>query len=226
MGKKKNQEARNKINLAARKLFAQKGYSNTTTKDIADEAGCEKTLVQYYFPKKDDFMTFFLEDMLNHTDTYIEKKGLKKNNYFGNLMFIGLVHYAYLLNSENMKVLTIDIISNRFLTEVMIDMDINWATNYMKFVPDDEQDDWEDNIAMIMGGAYELIFRKMSKGKNISPRELIEKSIMLHMTAQGISTDETNKVIKNEVLNDDELNDFVQYLDEILFTDSYPVMKN
>lgn len=42
-----------KIKEAARKVFSKKGYSATRTRDIADEAGINLALVNYYFRSKD-----------------------------------------------------------------------------------------------------------------------------------------------------------------------------
>ena len=42
-----------KIKEAARKVFLQKGYSATRTRDIADEAGINLALLNYYFRSKE-----------------------------------------------------------------------------------------------------------------------------------------------------------------------------
>ena|SRR5690554_4779719 len=44
----------NKIIMAANKLFAQKGYSATTTRDIAKEAGTNLALINYHFGSKEN----------------------------------------------------------------------------------------------------------------------------------------------------------------------------
>src|SRR5215203_1539650 len=42
-----------KIKDAARKVFTQKGYSATRTRDIAEEAGINLALLNYYFRSKE-----------------------------------------------------------------------------------------------------------------------------------------------------------------------------
>lgn len=44
----------NKIIMAANKLFTQKGYSATTTRDIAKEAGTNLALINYHFGSKEN----------------------------------------------------------------------------------------------------------------------------------------------------------------------------
>src|ERR1700760_2137664 len=48
----KETSAEEKIKEAARKLFTQKGFAATRTRDIADEAGINLALLNYYFRSK------------------------------------------------------------------------------------------------------------------------------------------------------------------------------
>ena len=42
-----------KIRAAARKIFTQKGFAATRTRDIAEEAGINLALLNYYFRSKE-----------------------------------------------------------------------------------------------------------------------------------------------------------------------------
>lgn len=74
-----------KIKEAARKVFTQKGYAATRTRDIAEEAGINLALLNYYFRSKEKlFEIVMLEKMqkffgvlapiLNDTATTLENK--------------------------------------------------------------------------------------------------------------------------------------------------------
>ncbi|MBU3742005.1 MAG: TetR/AcrR family transcriptional regulator [Candidatus Kapabacteria bacterium] len=74
-----------RIRTAARQLFVQKGFTATTTRDIAAAAGCNVALVNYYYRSKQDlFATVMIEhlrafmmgmrDMVNDTSTSLEQK--------------------------------------------------------------------------------------------------------------------------------------------------------
>src|SRR5690349_22519623 len=53
-----------KIKEAARKVFTQKGYAATRTRDIAEEAGINLALLNYYFRSKEKlFEIVILEKM-------------------------------------------------------------------------------------------------------------------------------------------------------------------
>ena len=51
-GKEKEASTEQKIKEAARKLFTQKGFAATRTRDIAEEAGINLALLNYYFRSK------------------------------------------------------------------------------------------------------------------------------------------------------------------------------
>ena len=74
-----------RIKAAARKVFHQKGYAGTRTRDIAEEAGINHAMVNYYFRSKEklfgivmlETMTFFFKGVstiLNNENTSLEQK--------------------------------------------------------------------------------------------------------------------------------------------------------
>jgi AcrR family transcriptional regulator len=66
--KKKNIDAttEEKIKEAARKIFTQKGYAATRTRDIADEAGLNLALLNYYFRSKEKLFDIIMLENLQH----------------------------------------------------------------------------------------------------------------------------------------------------------------
>ena len=74
-----------RIKTAARKVFHQKGYAATRTRDIAEEAGVNHAMVNYYFRSKEklfqmvmvETMTLFFQGVsaiLNDESTSLEEK--------------------------------------------------------------------------------------------------------------------------------------------------------
>lgn len=86
-----------KIKNAARRLFHQKGYSGTRTRDIAEEAGINLALLNYYFRSKERlFDLIMIESLegffrslrvaLNDPNTTFEEKIYRiVENYIDNL---------------------------------------------------------------------------------------------------------------------------------------------
>ena len=64
MDKEKNKEltTEEKIIDAARKLFTQNGFSATRTRDIAEEAGINLALLNYYFRSKQNLFQIIIEE--------------------------------------------------------------------------------------------------------------------------------------------------------------------
>ena len=97
MAKKKSVEVdlstEEKIKEAAKKVFLKKGYAATRTRDIAEEAGINLALLNYYFRSKEKlFDLIMLEKLekffgtiapvLNNVNTTLEQKiTLFSNNY-------------------------------------------------------------------------------------------------------------------------------------------------
>jgi len=87
-----------KIKEAARVVFLKKGYASTRTRDIAEEAGINLALLNYYFRSKEKlfelvmmekFQKFFgvIFPVVNDPATSLEQKiGLIANNYIDMLL--------------------------------------------------------------------------------------------------------------------------------------------
>jgi AcrR family transcriptional regulator len=87
-----------KIKEAARKVFMKKGYAGTRTRDIAEEAGLNLALLNYYFRSKEKLFEIVMMEkvqklfgiiapILTDTSTTLEKKiELAAGNYIAMLM--------------------------------------------------------------------------------------------------------------------------------------------
>jgi AcrR family transcriptional regulator len=87
-----------KIIGAARKLFMQKGFEGTKTRDIANEAGINLALLNYYFRSKENLFEIIMKEnmgqfmqviseIVNNEETSIQEKiELLVNNYITMLM--------------------------------------------------------------------------------------------------------------------------------------------
>ena len=87
------QTTEEKIIEAANKVFSQKGYAGTRNRDIAEEAGLNMALVNYYFRSKQKLFEIVMAENLNKffsvvlpilndsESTLIEKIGRLTDNY-------------------------------------------------------------------------------------------------------------------------------------------------
>lgn len=83
--KGKDASTEEKIKEAARTVFTQKGYSATRTRDIAEEAGINLALLNYYFRSKEKLFELVMAEkvtklfgviapIVNNSNTTIEEK--------------------------------------------------------------------------------------------------------------------------------------------------------
>jgi AcrR family transcriptional regulator len=61
----KDQSTEEKIKAAAKKLFTQKGFAATKTRDIAEEAGINLALLNYYFRSKEKLFELIMRENLS-----------------------------------------------------------------------------------------------------------------------------------------------------------------
>src|ERR1700753_2868373 len=60
----KNASTEEKIKQAARKVFTQKGYAATRTRDIAEESGYNLALINYYFRSKEKLFDIIITEQM------------------------------------------------------------------------------------------------------------------------------------------------------------------
>lgn len=220
MNNKPLYNTKKKIAITARSMFVEQGYTKTSINDIAIACGIKKTNVQRHYKKKEDFIVGFLKDILNFTDLYLADKQRKTDNFYINIYIIGQIHYAFLLTSQCMKKLTFDIVSDRYLTDIMISLDVEWAAVYMEKITPKLHADYKDYIYMIMGGAYELMYRYLASGKAISPQELQKKVMIMFLTSQGFLNIDAERLLNSYVLSDRDIKEAIEYLENNLIIDA------
>lgn len=175
MGRKPDLEKKQQIEKTARKLFVKKGFAGTSYQQIADAMGTEKSNIQRHFPKKDIFVDHFFQDLLDAAAKYC---GPGEENYFRSLYQIGVIYFAFLL-SPPMRQFTTDVLSERALTEVIIQKDMQWAAEYLSGFNLEEQPGFRDDVALVMGGVYELVYQHLAGGVDTDPRDLMSRAIEL-----------------------------------------------
>ena len=201
----------------ARRLFLEKGYAKTSYADIAAACGVEKTNVQKHFPHKDLFIDRFFEDLLDYADEFFGKRDMLPGNYYQALYLVGQIHFAFLLSTPELLRLTLDIVSDRKLTETMISQDVSWATRYLEGFSLEEQQTFADNVAVVMGGMYELLYRKLSTGTPLDPEPFQQLAMNLFVFIQGIPEEERAELFPSDLLSPDDFREAVAFLTERMF---------
>lgn len=69
---KKDISTEEKIKEAARKIFHKKGYAGTRTRDIAEEAGINLALLNYYYRSKEKLFELIFEESIAEISTSLK----------------------------------------------------------------------------------------------------------------------------------------------------------
>lgn len=108
LSRKEREKLRRKEDIikAAKQLFAERGYENTSMNAIAEKADFSKrTLYQYFENKGDLFLSAALqiyEDLVNH----LENTELTKKNGFGKIKELFFAYYEfYARNEDHFKII-------------------------------------------------------------------------------------------------------------------------
>ena len=201
-----------KIEYEARKLFLAKGFAKTSYQDIADACGVQKTNVQKHFPHKDLFIDHFFQDLLDFSDEFFATRKKLPDDYYQALYFVGQVHFAFLLSTPELQRLTLDIVSDRKLTEAMISLDVKWASAYLTGFSLEEEQTFADNVSVVMGGMYELLYRKMSAGTMVDPESFQQLAMNLFTFVQGIPREDAAKLFSPDLISEDEYAEAIAFL--------------
>ena len=115
---KKEQESSKKVSMeitilkVAEELFVEKGYSATSTVEIASKAGCNQALVHYYFRTKANLFNKILESKISFMVSafdYIDKNEL---SFTENLTKTIEMHFDALTKDKKLPIFVLNEIKN------------------------------------------------------------------------------------------------------------------
>ncbi|HVW71230.1 MAG TPA: TetR/AcrR family transcriptional regulator [Steroidobacteraceae bacterium] len=95
-------DKRQKILDTAAAMFAKLGYVGCNMEDIADKCGVSKSMLYYYFPKKEDILFAILTNHMHYLNGAIEDH-LKNADATDVQEFFRLFLHAYLDKTSNMR---------------------------------------------------------------------------------------------------------------------------
>ena len=79
----KGRRTRARLVAAAREVFEERGFSDTTMSDIAERAGVSHGTVYVYFDSKTTVLRNVVDDLLNEVDSYL--RGVEADNAVGRI---------------------------------------------------------------------------------------------------------------------------------------------
>lgn len=116
----KRSAVREKIVENSKKLFKQHGFNATSMQMIADACNVSKSLVKYYFPKKEDISSFIMKKHLDSIRAYVKTLDEVKNDAVLAYVLTMKIYYADIYGNESV---------NRFNKEALMDASGKKMTN-------------------------------------------------------------------------------------------------
>ncbi|TDW96134.1 TetR/AcrR family transcriptional regulator [Dinghuibacter silviterrae] len=111
--KDKDQSTEERIKEAARKLFTQKGFAATRTRDIAEEAGINLALLNYYFRNKEKLFNIIMwENMQLFLGVILQNMENKNMTMEEMLSFVADAYINMLLKNPDLPFFVLSNIAN------------------------------------------------------------------------------------------------------------------
>lgn len=196
-------------------LFMNKGYENTTTREIATACKMEKGLLYYYYAKKQDILFDIYSDFFNCLSEYILDKYSEENDAYTTIAVLDLLYYKLIFKDERVTNILATILKNRDLTKIKIKKTMETYQEILaKYqIPYDEQA-LHTSTAIAIGAEVELLLMMLEKEINITQEMLAVKMIQLEFNSLNITDIEINEIVKNakEYLKRINIKEFLLYL--------------
>ena len=98
------EQKRKNIQDIATKLFVEKGFENTSTRDIAKAAGISKPTLYYYFDSKEDILFKILDEVISTGSELIRKIGKSNKALKEKLTSVTMMHGRFFtVDTDKMK---------------------------------------------------------------------------------------------------------------------------
>ena len=117
------------------RLFKEKGFKNTTTREIATSSQINKGLLHYYYNQKEDIVIEMYEDILDALYNYVEKNYKDKIKGYTYLALLNILFYKAMTSTNESLNFLSEMMSSRELTKVKIE---KYIDSYYKIIENDD----------------------------------------------------------------------------------------
>ena len=194
MAAPKNDEERERIYRAAIELFRTRGFGKTSYAGIAEACDTSKSMVQHYFPKKELFIERYFSQLLEELNARALSLADDPDDTLEVFCLMGLLHFSQLLDDEDMRALSEDIVESRALTSGIVSAERTWAAERL---PERRGTvTAADALTVSLGGAYELIYQGGQSGRKPSPDYVERAAIVPFALTMGFDRERTEETIE------------------------------
>ncbi|MBP8987918.1 MAG: TetR/AcrR family transcriptional regulator [Spirochaetes bacterium] len=161
----KNQQIRTKIIEAARTLFIQQSYSNTTIRQILKKTGITTGSLYHFFKNKESILRQITEDYLIDTDKII-RSFMKEYDPMVHYILIIYIQLKLIDSNPNLADIWQHTYSLWSITEMVCTKSAKWnKMMFGKYNQSLSDDDWYARSMAINSLIHYITIEKINKGK-------------------------------------------------------------
>lgn len=196
MPKRHNEAVERSILAAAWDLFMEKGYRDTSYTDLSDRSGVSRSLVQYYFPKK-DLLAIACGKAVVIASHLVARSELHQTiNQVGSAYATGQVLLAALFIHQGARKFLLDALRDRDITQQLILQNYQLAHRTFS-VDQDVAPAIPDDVMMMAGGLGELAYSYLVRGETPEIASVLKPSVFLQAYAFGLIGEATPQEVKD-----------------------------
>lgn len=194
-------------------LFGETGYSKTPLSVIGQEAGVQKSLLQYYFPKKSKFIELFVttsfgivvDEVIDAIRAREAEEAATKDNdllavdpfddededEFNGVELIELLYdiayfeFWYITTSPSTEAIRMDVMDNYENAQLVVQCICDWIFDHMSDLDDDMQQRLYDTITFCIGGGFEYACMKLERGETVDVPYVVGYAMDFVVNAMG-----------------------------------------
>ncbi|MGY4103631.1 TetR family transcriptional regulator [Nocardia sp. R16R-3T] len=205
--------AKARIARAARYLLLESGFTKMSYTKIADASGVDRPLVQYHFPRKEIFLLDFLDDLLAATRDHVRSHYPELTDPLSTLYVIGQLHFGTILLEDRIRLVTLDIVKNRELTARIIRFNEQWVASFLGSEELSAAESLSDDVTLILGGMYELVYRYTSEGNSLDVAGLMLRVVSVFgSSVRDVPPNVVRATLTSHAIPENELKRFCREL--------------
>lgn len=215
MSKPVNHQLRNEVLRQAFILFQEKGFRQTTTREIAEKSGMKRGLLHHYFARKADILFTHYSDFLDCIYNFMESR-FRVDDGNQLLVLMNTLYYRIIFLREDIVNIFRDILADRDLTRMKIEKTAEISAYIIRTrnqVPDMKEILVSEMIAI--GAEVELVFGMLEGRLDWTPDELNDQIIRLsYINVKDVEYVDSLIANARDMLTDVSLKDFSKAMDE------------